>query len=99
MGKPERMKFRGASFVFGWAVFSAIASQIGFAQDRIQSIPSQSNPSQSNPSPNVVGDCLAIFFCRHAAGIESSERAGRRACDRVGVGRSPSRYTAGSACG
>ena len=57
MGKPERMKFRGASFVFGWAVFSAIASQIGFSQDRIQSI-----PSQSIPSPNVVGDCLAIFF-------------------------------------
>ena len=57
MGKPERMKFRGTSFVFSWAVFSAIASQIGFSQDRIPSI-----PSQSNPSPNVVGDCLAIFF-------------------------------------
>jgi Trypsin-like peptidase domain len=57
MGKPERMKFRGTSFVFSLAVFSAIASQIGFSQDRIPSI-----PSQSNPSPNVVGDCLAIFF-------------------------------------
>ena len=62
MGKPERMKFRGTSFVFSLAVFSAFASQIGYSQDRIPSIPSQSIPSQSNPSPNVVGDCLAIFF-------------------------------------
>jgi len=57
MSKPERMKIRGASFILGWAVFSAITSQIGYAQDGSPSI-----PSQSNPSPNVVGDCLAIFF-------------------------------------
>ena len=82
MGKPERMKFRGASFVFGWAVFSAIASQIGFAQDRIQSIPSQSNPSQSNPSTNVVGDCLAIFFVdTQQASSQASEQVAAHAIE------------------